>query len=83
LLLDGAFGLPFQFLDCARAAAGNGLIACGENPANAENAVQRVKCHQRDRRRAIRIGNQTAVPPHILRIDFGDNERHVRLQPKN
>ena len=77
------FHLLGQFVDCARAAAGNGLVTCSESAPHAKCAVQGVKGHQRDRCRAIWIGNQTAVSSRILRINFGNDQRHVRFHSKN
>ena len=53
------FDLAFQFRDRARAAPGNGLITGGKNTPDTKGAMQRIKRHERDRRGAIRIRDQS------------------------
>ena len=54
-----------------RARAGHGLVAGGKNPLHAERLVQRIQRHQRDRRRAIRIGDDAVVPLHSAALISG------------
>ena len=44
--------------------------------------MQRVKRHQRDGRRAIRIRDDALVPLHVGGVDFGDHERTAVIHAK-
>ena len=79
----GRFDLFFQFIDCARTAARDGLITCCEDAANPKCAMQRVNCHQRNCGRAIRIGNETAMFLYILPVDLWNNQWNVRIHSEN
>ena len=44
--------------------------------------MKRIQRHQRNRGCAIWIRDNTALLPRIFRIDFRNNERHMRLHPE-
>jgi hypothetical protein len=75
--------LRSQFFDGARPAAGYGLVTGGHHAPHAKREVKRVKRHERDGGRAVRIGNQSAMLPDIVAVDLGDHERHVRVHPEH
>src|SRR5712691_787062 len=76
------FYLLFQFVDSTLAASGNGLIASRENAAYTKHPVQRINRHQRNRRRAVWIRDQTAMLTHIFAVDFRNDERNVGVHPE-
>jgi len=75
--------LAASLFDRASAAAGDRLVAGRDYPPNSKRAVQRIKRHQRHRRRAIRIRDQPAMLPDVVAVDLGNNERHLGFHPKN
>src|SRR6266568_8818162 len=68
-IFHGISHLLTQFVDCPRTAARDRLITRGKNTADTKHAVQWIKRHERDRRRAIWIGDETAMTTHILGVD--------------
>jgi hypothetical protein len=83
LIPDDLSDLAPQLFNRLRASAGDCLVTGGKNSADAEGLVQRIKRHQSDGSRTIRIGNDAFVQLHIGRVNFRDDERHVRVHAES
>jgi hypothetical protein len=73
--------LRLEFIDRIHPGAGDGLVGRGEVTFQAERPVQRPKRHQRDRGRAVGVGDDALVVPQPLRIDFRNDQRHISVHP--
>src|ERR1700730_16992796 len=73
-ILRSRYRLPFQFFNRPLTAAGDRLITGRENPANSEGAMQWIDRHERDRGRAVRVRDQTALFVDVVAVDFWNNQ---------
>jgi hypothetical protein len=76
LPLYGLVDLALQFFDRLGAGPRHRLVTRRENAGHPKSLVQRIQRHQRDGRRAVRVGDYPAVQFDIARIDFRDHQRH-------
>ena len=63
---------------CAR--AGHGLIGGGSHVLDRGNGIQCVDGSDGDNGGAVGVGDDAAVPGHILGIDLGHHQRHLGIQ---
>ena len=68
-----------QLFHGLRARAARALIRAHDDPFDGGDIVQRLQRDQHDDRRAVRIRDDAFVPFHVFRIDFRNDQRHIRL----
>src|SRR4029453_2441987 len=74
--------LALQFFNATCTTTGDGLETSREYAAHTKDAVQRIKRHQHDSRRAIGIRDYSAILPDVFGVDLRNHERHMRIHPK-
>ncbi len=82
-VLRPSAGLLLQLGDPGRPTARDGLVSRCDDRLQAKGLVQRVKPHQRDDRRAIRIGDDALVRESRIRIDFRNHQGYLRIHPES
>ena len=73
--------LVLEFLDRSRPRAGRRLVGAEDDPLQAGVVVDRLEHDERLHRGAVRVGDDAVVGGDRLRVDLGDDERHIRLHP--
>ena len=65
-----------------RTGATRSLVGRDDHALDRRNVVERLQGQRHDDGRAIGVGDDAAMPLGILRIDFGNDQRHVFLHAK-
>ena len=72
-------GFVIELIDPFFAGAGNSLVRADHDAFDTGQIVNRFQRHQHDDGGAIRIGDDAFVFCNVFRVDFRDNQRHLRI----
>ena len=74
------FHLCVQFANTADTGTADRLICRNDHALCVIKPMQRRQCNQSDDRRAVWIGNDAVMGKGVLRIDFRNDQRDIRIQ---
>ncbi len=80
LALPQGLHLVHQLNRPACASAGGSLVAACHNALNGAVLIQGVDGHQGDDGGAVGVGDNALVLLGVLRVNFRDHQRHIRVQ---
>ena len=72
--------LIVQLVDAVLARAGDRLIGAGDDGLDGAFLRQRVDGDEGDDGGAVGVGDDAAVPLHVLGVDLGDDQRHLGIE---